>query len=177
MTRFGSRFDGQNDGFDSYDEFVPSHVPDPGAFLTGHDVLKGDDHVAFHALTRDIFDERGVYDMTFGYNLARLNLDRRHPSVGYRYAEETNDASVLRAEFTPTTEFCPQSHTLTKGSFRAWNGLRERHEYDIVRVRVAPRHHESRSINGELRQLEDRFRETGTIDDPRSGGRPTTSWP
>jgi len=71
--------------------------------------------------------------MTFNYNLARLNLDTRHTGAGYRYAVERDDADdaveaedidrVLRAEFTPTTLFCPQTHTLTIGSFRAWNGL------------------------------------------------------
>jgi len=50
--------------------------------------------------------------MTFNYNLARLNLDTRHTSAGYRYADERDDAidavesedidRVLRAEFTPT---------------------------------------------------------------------------
>jgi len=91
--------------------------------------------------------------MTFNYNLARLNLDTRHTSAGYRYADERDDAidavesedidRVLRAEFTPTTPFCPQTHTLTIGSFRAWNGLADRHEYDLVRVRAAPMHHQS----------------------------------
>jgi hypothetical protein len=47
-------------------------------------VLVGDDHAAFHRLTRDIFEERGVHDATFGYNLARLNLDARHPDAGFR---------------------------------------------------------------------------------------------
>jgi len=71
---------------------------------------------------------------------------------GYRYAEETDDPSVLRAEFTPTTPFCPQTHTLTIGSFRAWNGLSERHEYDLVRVRAAPMHHQSEAINETTRR-------------------------
>jgi hypothetical protein len=101
-----------DDTFDEYDEFVPEHLPEPGAFLDGHDALVGEDHLDFHDLTRDLFEERGVYDTTFGYNLARLNLDTRHLKAGYRYAVETNggdgsaadDHLVLRAEFTPTTE-------------------------------------------------------------------------
>ncbi|WP_135822794.1 hypothetical protein [Halostella litorea] len=157
--------------FDEYDEFVPDHLPEPGAFLDGHDVLAGDDHLDFHDLTRDLFEERGVYDMTFGYNLARLNLDTRHPSAGYRYAVETDggdapaaaDRAVLRAEFTPTTEFCPQSDTLVRGSFRAWNGLADRHEYDLVRVRVDGVHHNSEEINEDMRQLEETFLETDSV--------------
>jgi hypothetical protein len=60
-------------------------------------LLSGSDHAAFHRLTMDLFDERGVYDMTFGYNLARLNLDHRHPDAGFRYGREPDDESVLRA--------------------------------------------------------------------------------
>jgi hypothetical protein len=158
--------------FDEYDEFVVDHLPDPGGFLEGHDVLVGEDHVAFHRLTKELFDQRGVYDMTFGYNLARLNLDTRHPGAGYRYAEETDDHSTLRAEFTPTTPFCPQSDTLTKGSFRAWNGLSDRHEYDLVRVRVADTHNQSESINEALAELEKTYLETGTTNtlDPHTSG-------
>ncbi|MFB6122024.1 MAG: hypothetical protein ABEJ78_01010 [Haloferacaceae archaeon] len=147
--------------FDTYETFVPENLPVPGPFLDGHEVLTGDAHLDFHRTTKDLFEERGVYDMTFGYNLARLNLDGRHPDAGYRYAEES--PAVLRAEFTPTTPFCPQSNTLTKGSFRAWNGLVERHDYDLVRVRVHPMHHESETINEELAWLEGRFEETGSV--------------
>jgi len=155
--------DGDGPEYDSYDAFVPDHVPEPGPFLDG-EVLTGTEHTAFHRMTRDLFEERGVVDMTFGYNLARLNLDRRHPDSGFRYArEDDGDERVLRAEFTPTTEFCPQSDTLTVGAFRAWNGLAERHEYDLVRVRVDAMHHQSTSINGKLQQLEERFRETDEI--------------
>ncbi|WP_324757288.1 hypothetical protein [Haloarcula montana] len=150
-------------GFDDYDAFAPEHVPEPGQFLDGCAVLTGADHAAFHRLTMALFDERGVYDMTFGYNLARLNLDHRHPEAGFRYAREPDDPAVLRAAFTPTTEFCPQSDTLTVGAFRAWNGLSERHEYDLVRVRVDPMHHESAAINGKLEQLAETYRETGEI--------------
>ncbi|MFB6131270.1 MAG: hypothetical protein ABEJ28_10665 [Salinigranum sp.] len=163
MAGFTSPFGGGDDLFDEAGEFVPAHVPEPGPFLEGHDVLAGSDHVDFHELTRKLFDERGVYDMTFGYNLAELNLDRRHPDAGYRYAAEADDPDVLRAEFTPTTPFCPQSHTLTKGSFRAWNGLADRHDYTLVRVRVHPMHHESEAINDELEWLEEKFLETGSV--------------
>jgi hypothetical protein len=157
--------------------FVPEDLPEPGQFLDGHGVLTGEDHVSFHELTRDLFEERGVYDMTFGYNLAQLNLDTRHPDAGYRYAVDAeSDQSVLRAEFTPTTAFCPQSDTLTKGSFRAWNGSSETHEYDLVCVRVDEMHQRSAEINGELSELETLYRETGSIAEigegrqARSGG-------
>jgi hypothetical protein len=162
---FPSPFGGSTDDdlFDEADEFVPAHLPTPGQFLQGQTVLTGEDHLAFHETTRDIFDERGVYDMTFGYNLARLNQDTRHPDAGYRYAEEADDAAVLRAEFTPTTAFCPQSDTLTKGAFRAWNELSDRHDYDRVRVRVAETHHQSEDINAALESLEATDRETGSV--------------
>ncbi|HKJ59503.1 MAG TPA: hypothetical protein VKA37_09745 [Halobacteriales archaeon] len=175
-------------GFDDEDAFVPAHLPDPGPFLDGHEVLTGDDHVAVHRVARECFEERRVYDMTFGYNLARLNRDRRHPDAGFRYAVETADPdgdgvasgldvaapAVLRAEFTPTTPFCPQSDTLTVASFRAWNGLAERHDFDLVRVRVAPMHHESEVIDAKLARLEERFVETGALrevgESDRAGG-------
>ncbi|MFB6070208.1 MAG: hypothetical protein ABEJ76_04230 [Halanaeroarchaeum sp.] len=157
---FGSSSD--EGGFDDYDEFVDETLPDPGPFLEDGRVLTGEDHVAVHRLTRDLFEERGVYDMTFGYNLAKLNLDRRHPNAGYRYAE---DGGVLRAEFTPTTEFCPQSEVLTTASFRAWNGLADRHDYDRVEVAIAPMHQSAAAINRELSRLADRFAETGTVPD------------
>jgi hypothetical protein len=181
MPGFPSPF-GSSDSelFDAYDEFVPDHVPKPGTFLESHDLLTGADHVAFHRLTRDCFEDRTVYDMTFDYNLARLNLDRRHESAGYRYAIERGDAAnaveagdtdrVLRAEFTPTTPFCPQTHTLTVGSFRAWNGLADRHEYDLVRVRAAPMHHQSEAINERLAGLERTYLDTGEVPaDPEIG--------
>jgi hypothetical protein len=169
----GSFLGDGDEGFDGYDEFVPDHLPEPGAFLDGHTVLAGEAHTAFHDTARELFEERGVYDMTFGYNLARLNLDGRHPTAGFRYAEETEngsgdsidgiEGSVLRAEFTPTTEFCPQSDTLTVGAFRAFNGERDAHGYDLVRVRVDGMHQEAVSINGKLRQLERSFAETGEV--------------
>jgi hypothetical protein len=174
MPRVPSLFGEDDDSlFDSDDEFVPDHLPAPDAFIEGHDVLAGSDHVEFHRLTRELFEERTVYDMTFGYNLARLNLDTRHENAGYRYAVEREGADdaietegidrVLRAEFTPTTPFCPQTHALTVGSFRAWNGLSDRHEYDLVRVRAAPTHHQSGAINGQLAEPEETCLETDGV--------------
>jgi len=163
MAGIPNPFGGQDVRFDGYDEFVPEHLPEPDAFLRGGTILAGRRHAAFHRVTRACFEERGVYDATFGYNLARLNLDPRHPEAGYRYAEESPD--VLRATFTPTTPFCPQTHTLTLGSFRAWNGLAERHEYDLVRVRAAESHNESERINDALADLEEEYRETGELPD------------
>lgn len=167
MNGFPSPFSGPSDGesemFDEYDQFAPDYIPTPGWFLEGHAILVDEDHIAFHEITKDIFEDRGVYDMTFGYNLARLNLDTRHPDAGYRYALDSDNPSVLRAEFTPTTPFCPQSDTLTKGSFRAWNGLSDRHEYEIVRVRVAEMHHRSDEINDALEDIEKKYFETGSV--------------
>jgi len=155
--------------FDEPDAFVSEHVPEPGPFLEGHDVLEGEAHVAVHEIARDLFEERGVYDATFGYNLARLNLDQRHPDAGYRYAVDADDPSVLRAEFSPTTEFCPQAGALIKGSFRACNGLSDRHEYDLVSVRVRPTHHQSESLNESLEELEMRYRESGDVPGESTG--------
>lgn len=164
MSRFPSVFGGSHDSlFDEYDEFATEHLPEPGSFLSDQRVLAGSEHVAFHQLTREIFEERTVYDVSFNYNLARLNLDRRHPEAGYRYAEEREGPAVLRAEFSPTTPFCPQTETLTAGSFRAWNGLRDRHEYDLVRVRVDDMHHQSEAVNERLAALETEYRESGTV--------------
>ncbi|WP_135853595.1 hypothetical protein [Halorussus salinus] len=171
--------DADDETFDEYDEFCPDHLPVPGPALQGADVLTGDEHCAFHRLTRDIFEERGVYDATFGYNLARLNLDSRHPDAGWRYArvaaadtaageEGAGDADVLLAEFTPTTEFCPQSESLTVGAFRAWNGLSDRHDFDRVSVALAPMHHESTAINEKLRDLEARLDADGEVPDART---------
>lgn len=163
MVDIPSPFTRGDDGFDSYDEFNPSHLPEPGPFLTGHHLLTDAFHTAFHRLTRKLFEERGVYDVTFDYNLARLNLDQTHESAGYRYAVDADDSAVLRAEFTPTTAFCPQAETLAIASLRAWNGERERHEFDLVRVRVADMHHQSGAINGELERLEKQVVETGSV--------------
>jgi hypothetical protein len=165
---------GGADTFDEQDTFVPEHVPEPGEFLRGQDVLTGEDHVAVHRMAREVFEERGVYDVTFGYNLAKLNRDARHESAGFRYAVETDppegakndlevEGRVLRAEFTPTTEFCPQSDSLSVGAFRAFNGESDSHDYDLVRVRVDEMHHESRVQNMKLRSLEETYVETGEI--------------
>jgi hypothetical protein len=173
MPSLPSPFGGDDDDtlFDDYDEFVPDHIPRVDEFVADHDLLTGDEHLAFHRLTQELFEERKVYDMTFNYNLARLNLDTRHGNAGYRYAVEgaADDAvkgvdRVLRAEFTPTTPFCPQTHTLTIGSFRAWNGLADRHEYDLVRVRAAPMHHKSGPINEQLADIERTYLETGDVE-------------
>ncbi|MDR9380632.1 MAG: hypothetical protein RI560_03035 [Natronomonas sp.] len=164
--------DGSDDLFDEYDAFVEKHVRDPGPFLDGHDLLCGEGYVAFHEITRDLFEERTVY------NLARLNLNTRHPNAGYRYAEEADDPSILRAEFTPSTPFCPQAHTLTIGSFRAWNGLTEQHDYDLGRVCATPMHHDSGSINDRLADIEETFEEIGSvegIDDPSGSLGPSSS--
>jgi hypothetical protein len=162
MAGFPTPFGAKSVTFEGYDEFVPEHLPEPDSFLRAGDVLAGQRHAAFHRLTRDCFERRGVYDATFGYNLARLNLDPRHPNAGYRYAES---GDVLRATFTPTTQFCPQTDTLTLGSFRAWNGLAERHEYDLVRVRAAGGHDASERINAVLADAEATYRETGELPD------------
>ena len=152
-----------DDRFDGWDAFDPEHQPPPGPFLAGHDVLEGVAHAAFHRLSRDLFEERGVYDATFGYNLTKLNLDRRHPDAGFRYAVDADDPDVLRAEFTPTTEFCPQADSLVAGAFRAWNGLGDRHEFDDVRVRVHPSHHRAEALDERMARAERRFRETGAV--------------
>ncbi|WP_323676001.1 hypothetical protein [Halorubellus sp. PRR65] len=164
---FGGNDNGDDRLFDSYDAYVPSNLPDIGPVLAEHDVLTGREHAAFHRLTRAVFEERGVYDVTFGYNLARLNLDRRHEDAGYRYAVDAEDPSVLWATFTPTTEFCPQSQELTVGSYRAWNGLADRHEFDAVRVRVAGMHQHSDAINetlGDLAVAEEEGSEQADVD-------------
>lgn len=165
------------DGFDDAGEFVPDHLPDPGPFLDDHDVLTGAAHVAVHETARECFEERGVYDVTFDYNLARLNLDARHPDSGYRYAVDAEDPAVLRAEFTPTTRFCPQSDALATGSFHAWNAEDgPAHEFDRVRVRLAPMHDASGRINDRLAALEgDASPATG--DAPGTGGADGSSDP
>ncbi|WP_251330901.1 hypothetical protein [Haloplanus pelagicus] len=164
-----------SDDFDDYDAFRPANLPEPGRFLDGHAVLTGREHAAFHRLTREQFEERTVYDVTFGYNLARLNLDTRHPDAGYRYAVDADEPSVLRAEFTPTTEFCPQSDTLATASFRAWNAeaVGPSHEFDLVRVRVAPMHEASDRINGRLAELEASYRNAGSVPDDEGDVRTT----
>jgi hypothetical protein len=151
-------FGSTTDAFDDRGTFVPAHLPAPGPFLESAHTLTGDSHVAVHGWSRDVFEARGVYDVTFDYNLARLNLDRRHPDAGVRYARDGDD---LRAEFTPTTAFCPQAETLAVAAFRAWNGRGDGAEpptpptdVERTRVRVAPLHRESAAINDRLRSLE-----------------------
>lgn len=146
------------DSFDDPDSFVPDHLPTPGSFLEPAEVLTAADHVAVHEWSHDAFEARGVYDVTFDYNLARLNLDRRHPDAGLRYAR---DGDELRAEFTPTTAFCPQAETLAVAAFRAYNGRGDGAEIppppdgiERVRVRVAPMHRSAERINDRLRALE-----------------------
>lgn len=151
--------------FDERGRFVPEHLPEPDAFLDGYDVLREDRHVRVHGMAHEGFEEFGVYDTTFGYNLATLNRDRRHPSAGFRYAE---DGDELRVTFTPTTEFCPQGDALAIGAFRAWNRS-DVHEYSIVRVRVHEMHHTSDSTNARLAALEADYEATGTIDPDPSG--------
>nr|WP_227738882.1 hypothetical protein [Halorientalis pallida] len=170
-----SPFSGDDATFDEYDAFVPERIPDPGTYLDDH-VLTGREHLAFHRQTRTLFHERGVYDTTFGYDLARLNLDVRHPDAGtgtraraQSDGPDAGDSRVLVAEFTPTTEFCPQSTRLAKGSFPAWNGLAHRHEYDLLRVRIDEMHYESAVINEELRDHEKWYLESGTLPDQRGG--------
>jgi hypothetical protein len=174
MPGYPSPFGKDDDSlFDSYDELVPNHNPVLDRILEGHDVLAGSNHIAFHPLTRELFEERKVYDITFNYYLARLNLNTRHKNGGYPYAVEDRDAKdaiddesvdrVLREEFTPTTPFSPPTHTLTIGSFRAWNGLSERHEYDLVRVQYSRIHHQSEAISDQLAELEQPYLETGDV--------------
>ena len=150
--------------FDPADAFTPEHLPEPGPFLAGHEILTDDAHVEFHQISNRVFERRGVYDMTFNYNLARLNRDTRHPNAGYRYAIDADNDAVLRAEFTPTTPFCPQTHTLTIGSFRAWNGERDEHQFELVKVRSAPMHHQSEAVNDQLVAIEREFERTNDVD-------------
>lgn len=150
-----------DDVFDEKGIYVPEHLPEPGAFLDGHEVLSGEKHLAVHAGSRERFEEYGVYDATFGYNLAQLNRDSRHPDAGLRYAVDAAAADVLRVEFTPTTAFCPQSGTLVTGIFRAWNA--DESDYRLVSVRVAPMHQHSEATNAKLADLEERYLETGEV--------------
>jgi hypothetical protein len=159
-VRLPRPFDGDDAPFDTYDAFVPAHLPDPGPFLAEADVLEGREHAAVHRLARQAFEAHGVYDATFGYNLARLNLDQRHENAGFRYAR---DGDELRAEFTPTTEFCPQSDVLSVGAFRALNDAA--HEYDVVAVRVDPMHQRSAQLNARLEHVETEVREGTPVEE------------
>ncbi|MFB6189226.1 MAG: hypothetical protein ABEI57_05035 [Halapricum sp.] len=154
---------GGADTFDDQDTYVPEHLPEPGSFLDGHDVLTGDDHVAVHRMAREVFEARGVYDVTFGYNLAKLNRDTRHPDAGFRYARDNDDPMTLLAEFTPTTEFCPQGDSLAVGAFRAFNAESDAHEFDLVSVRVDEMLQEAPLVNQRLQAMESHYVETGEI--------------
>lgn len=164
MPDFLSLF-GRRDFLDEWDQYIPDHLPEPGPYLDGHDVLTGDDHVAIHTAVRDVFELRGVYDVAYDYNLARLNIDRRYPDAGLRYAIDADDSTHLRVEFTPSTEFCPQAASLAPAAFRAlWaEGVKE---YDQVTVRIAPAHHIADSINEALEGLEATARESGSLPPP-----------
>ncbi|MEM4782095.1 MAG: hypothetical protein QXG03_11130 [Halalkalicoccus sp.] len=163
MVDIPSPFGGREVDFDGIEAFVPEHLSEPGDFLDGHRVLADEDHVAFHAFTRELFEERGVYDVTFGYNLARLNLDPRHDEAGFRYAGERDDPTVLRAEFTPTSRWETFAWKVSPSRIRAWNALGERHDYDLVRVRTAAIHDRSDAANERLETLEAVFLETGSV--------------
>lgn len=116
-------------------------------------------------------------DTGFDDTLVRPNADARHENAGFRYADERAGAPdgtepgvadgdldrVFRANFTSTTTLRPQTHTLTLGAFRAWNGPAERHEYDLVRVRAAPTHNRSEAANDRLAELEASYLETGAV--------------
>jgi hypothetical protein len=162
-----SLFGGNEPEFDPDDAFVSEHIPDPGSFLEGHETLVEDEHVAVHRHAADAFEEHGVYDATFGYNLAQLNRDPRHTDAGFRYAEEREDPATLRAEFTPTTAFCPQAEPLAVGALRALNAV-DAHGYDQVRVRVDETLNGSEAVNEQLERLESD--ETDADIDPAGDG-------
>jgi hypothetical protein len=152
---FGRNESGEPE-FDGDDEFVPDYLPEPGPHLTDHEILAGEEHVAVHRMVGDVFEDRGVSDSTFGYNLATLNLDPRHPDAGFRYAienrgdDESDADAILHVEFTPTTAVCPQGDVLATAASRALNGLADRHRFDRVAVHVAPIHQDSDAINEKL---------------------------
>ncbi|MFB6283324.1 MAG: hypothetical protein ABEK59_05230 [Halobacteria archaeon] len=142
------------------ERYEPEYLPEPSDVLEGYQVLTGEEHTGLHSVIRGIFEERKVYDMTFNYNLARLNLDTRHPRAGLRYAEK--DENTVLIEFTPTTEFCPQAETLAKAVFVSTNDLSEKHGYELVEVRVR-NHEKSVAINRLLTEKLDRYRKEGSI--------------
>lgn len=150
--------------FDDEDAFVPDNLPETGPFLEGHEVLTDDAHVELHDHAHEAFEAYGVYDATFGYNLTRLNLDRRHPDAGLRYALDADDSTVLRVEFTPTTPFCPQSEALTRGAFRALTATADDADYETVMVRVHPMHNAADGINEALERAEQQYAETGSLE-------------
>jgi len=143
---------GSEPQFDPADAFVPEHIPEPGAFLAGHDVLGGRDHVALHRTAADAFEEYGVYDATFGYNLARLNRDPRHTDAGFRYAEEADDPTTLG----PSSRRLPPSvrrPNRSRGGRSALDAV-DTHGYELVRVRVDASLDGSDAVNERLAKLE-----------------------
>lgn len=172
MSLFGS-----DPEFDPADEFVAEHLPAVDPFLADHDVLTGKEHASVHRQVAEAFEAHGVYDATFGYNLARLNRDPRHPDAGFRYAVERSDPTTLRATFTPTTAFCPQAEPLAVGAYRALNTV-DAHGYDHVRIRVDDSLHGSGEINGRLKGFESSEEEPpalGGDEACESGGTPPQS--
>ncbi|WP_277555988.1 hypothetical protein [Halobaculum limi] len=154
---------GDEDGrFDPSDAFVPERLPEPTSWLTEGEatVLTGESHVETRAMARAAFEERGVRDATFGYVLTKLDRDRNHPDAGFRFAR---DGDTLRVVFTATTAFCPQGGALALATFRALNAEGDRHEYDVVRVRVDETYHASEGVNDRLTDAEREFRETGRL--------------
>lgn len=149
---------------DDWDVFVPEHLPAPGPHLDGHDVLTGRAHVELHQRVRDVFERRGVYDAAYGYNLARLNLDRRYPEAGLRYAVAAGDEDCLRVAFTPTTAVCPETASLAPAILRATT--EEEIGYGRVRVRVTPRYQYADRVNEALRKLEAVADERGSLPAP-----------
>lgn len=153
------------DGYlDDWDEFVPDHLPEPGPHLDGHDVLVGEPHLDLHRSVRDIFEIRGVYDAAYGYNLAQLNLDRRYPDAGLRYAVERgteSEPTCLRVEFTPTTAVCPETVSLAPAILRALTV--EDVGYERVRVRVTARYQHADRLNAVLADLERIAHERGSV--------------
>ncbi|TKX79105.1 hypothetical protein EXE53_17625 [Halorubrum sp. SD626R] len=146
---------GSEPEFDPVDAFTPDHLPEPGPFVREHDVLAGARHATVHEHVTDAFEEHDVYDATFGYNLARLSLDPRHPDAGFRYAEAADNGSddvVLRVEFTPTTAFCPQAEPLAVGALRALRSTSEI-THDAVELRIAERADNADQINERLATL------------------------
>ncbi|MFB6256777.1 MAG: hypothetical protein ABEH58_08670, partial [Haloplanus sp.] len=63
---------------------------------------------------------------------------------------------------------CPQNDTLATASFRAWNAddVEPAHEFDLVRVRVAPMHEGSERTNDRLAELGTAYRDAGELPDP-----------
>ena len=108
MPGFPSPFGGEkdDDGLSTDSgEFTPEYSPEPDRFLEGHRLLTGDEHVSFHQISETMFEERGVYDMTFGYNLTQLNQVTRHPNAGVlpteRHAHEGFVPREERSERSP----------------------------------------------------------------------------